>query len=195
LMSSSNSVLDAAGPTDSILQGPAIDDIFKLGGGGCRTHRQRPPGGLPMTSLATSVVDAAGPTDSAPHRWPTNDVIFNHGGGRCWTHRWCPQGARHGRPLQTRCWTLPDPPVAPRRGPPSTSSSKLVVDAAGPASSAPQGGCHRRRLQTRWSTQPDPPKMPPREPTIHGIFNLGGGRCRTRRQRPPRGPPSTLFSN
>jgi hypothetical protein len=89
-----------------------------------------------MTS-STSVADVARPTGSAP------------------------LGARHRCRLQTRCWTLSDPPVGPPGGPPSTSSSNSVVDATGPTGCAPKG------------------------PANHVIFNLGGGRCRTRRQRPP----------
>jgi hypothetical protein len=42
---------------------------------------------------------------------------------------------------------------------------------------------------------PDPPAAHPRGPTIDAIFKLGGGRCRTRQQRTPGGPPSTSSSN
>jgi hypothetical protein len=82
--------VDVTGSTGSAPRGPAIDVIFKtwwwmlsdspvppprgatidvffnLGGGLCRTCRQRPLGGMPSTSSPTSVVDATGPTGSAP---------------------------------------------------------------------------------------------------------------------------------
>jgi hypothetical protein len=75
-MPSSNLVVDATGPTGSTPQGGTIDVVFKLGGGRCQTHQQRPPVGLPSMSSSTSarhrrhlqnsVVDAVGPTGSAP---------------------------------------------------------------------------------------------------------------------------------
>jgi hypothetical protein len=115
------------------------------------------------------MVDVVGTAGSAP-QGPAIDVIFNIGGGRCWTHQQCLRG-----------------------GPPSTSSSTSMVNAARPVGSAPQG------------------------PAIDIIFNIGGGHCRTRRQcpqgarhrhlpqaqwwtlldpptAPPRGPPSSSTS-
>jgi hypothetical protein len=100
--------------------------VFNINGGHYRTHRQCPPGGLPLTSSSASVVDANGPTGSAS------------------------QGARHRRLPQPRWCTLPDPPTASPGGPPSMSSSTSVVNAVGPTSSAPQGDHHRRLLQPRW---------------------------------------------
>jgi hypothetical protein len=134
--SSSTSEVDTTEPTDSTPRGPAIDVVFNIGGRHCQNRRQHPPGG------------------------PVIDVLFNLDGGHCRTRLQLPQGARHGRLLQPRWWTLLDPPVAPPRGPPSTSSSTSVVDVAGPTDSAPRG------------------------PTIDVFFNLGGGRYRTRRHRP-----------
>jgi hypothetical protein len=163
------------------LKGPTINDIFKLGGGRCRTPAT-PPRGPPLTSSLTSVVDAAGPTGSAPRgtpstsssslmanavgpacsapKGPTIDIIFKLGGGHCWTCWQHPQGGRHRRRLQPRWWTLSDPPVAPPRGQPLTLSSNLMTDAVGRPSSASQG------------------------PSINVIFKLGGERCQTRRQHP-----------
>jgi hypothetical protein len=48
------------------------------------------------------------------------------------------------------------------RGLPSTSPSTSVMDATGPAGSAPQGARHRHCLQHRWWTLPDPLTAPPR---------------------------------
>jgi hypothetical protein len=153
---SSNSVVDAARPASSALEGgrhqrrlptrwltlldpsaapqkePAIDDIFNIDGGRYRTCRQRPSGGAPSMLSTNSVVDAARPTGSTP-RWPVVDVIFKLGGGRYRT-RW----------------------QRPPGGPPSSLSSNSLVDAAGPAGSAP-----------RW-------------PAIDVLFKLDGGRCWTR---------------
>jgi hypothetical protein len=50
-------------------RGPAIDVFFKLSGGRCQTHRQRPPpppGALPSTPSLASVVVAVGSACSAP---------------------------------------------------------------------------------------------------------------------------------
>jgi hypothetical protein len=95
-------------------------------------------------------------------------------------------------------------------GPPSTSST-LVVAAAGPAVSTllgpaidisdsgggryrtccqnPQGASHRR-LQLRWLPLPDLPPAPLRAPAIN-VSNSGGGRCQTYCQQTLGGPPST----
>jgi hypothetical protein len=132
-MSSSTLVVDAAGPAgnapkgarhrcrlqNSVLsdppivppRGPAIDIFFNLSGGRCRTRQQCPPGVPSSMPPSNSVVDAAGPTGSTP------------------------QGGHHRCRLQTRWWTLSDPPTTPSSGsaidvffnlgPPSTSSSKL----------------------------------------------------------------------
>jgi hypothetical protein len=102
----------------------------------------------------------------------TIDAIFNIGGGRCQTHR--------QRPLE---------------GPPSTSFSTSMVDAAGPTIDVfnigggcyrtrwqrPQGARHRRLLQPWWWMLLDPLAERPRGPAISVIFNIGGGRCRTHR--------------
>jgi hypothetical protein len=121
-----------------------------------------------------------------------------------------PLGARHRR-LQLRWWPLPDlPPATPRGpaidvsnsdgghcrtcrqqppgGPPSTSPTSVVA-AAGPAASTPQGA-HHRCLQLRWWPLSDLPPATPRGAAID-VSNSGGGRCRTCRQQPPGGPPST----
>jgi hypothetical protein len=143
----------------------------------------RPPWGPPLTSSSNSVVAAAGPADSAP-RGPTMDVFLNLSGGRCWTHRQCLKGPRHRRLLQTRWWPLTDSPTVPPGGALSTSSSTLVVAAAGPTCSTPRGARHRHLLQPRWWLLPDPLAVPPRGPAIDIFINLGGGRCWTRRQRP-----------
>jgi hypothetical protein len=141
----SNSVVDAVGP---------INIIFKLGGGRCQTHQQRPLGGPPLTSSSNSVVDAAGPAGSTPqearHR--------HHQQPQWWTlpdQPTAPPGGRHRHHLQLRWWMLPDPLAAPPGGPPSTASSNSVVDAARPTGSTLRG------------------------PTINVISNLGGGRYRT----------------
>jgi hypothetical protein len=46
---------------------------------------------------------------------------------------------------------------------------------------------------TRWWLLLDPLAVPPRGGTIDVFFNIGGGRCWTRRQH-PKGPPSTSSS-
>jgi hypothetical protein len=169
-MSSSKSVVDAAGPTGSTPREPAIDVVFKLGARRYRTRQQLPLGGPPSMSSSNSVVNAAGPASNAPQ------------GGRHRRHlqtQWstlpnllvAPPGARHQRRLQPRWWTLPDPPAAAPGGSPSTSSSNLVVDAAGPSGSTTSG------------------------PAINIIFKLSGGRCRTHQHRPLGGLPSTSSSN
>jgi hypothetical protein len=114
---------------------------------------------------------------------------------------------------------LSDPLAASPRGPPSTSSTNSVADAAGPTGSASQGGRHQRRLQPQWWTLPDPltapprgahhrhhlqarwwtlpnmPVVPPRGPATDVVFNLGDGCCWTRQQCLPGSPPSTSSSN
>jgi hypothetical protein len=107
----------------------------------------------------------------APPRGPAIDILFNLGGGRYRTRWQCPPG-----------------------GPLSTSSSTLVVAAAGPIGSTPLWAHHRRPLQPRWWPLPDPPTAPLRVSAIDVLFNLGGGHCRTHRQHPPGGPPSTSSS-
>jgi hypothetical protein len=123
----------------------------------------------------------------APPRGPPID-IFGFGGGRCQTYRQHPPG-----------------------GLPSTSSV-LVVAATGHTANTPQGPFHQRlqlqwwplpdllpatprgglhrRLQLRWWLMSDMPPAPLRGPTID-VFNIIGSRCRTCRQHPPGGPPST----
>jgi hypothetical protein len=204
MMSSSTSVVDAAGPAGSAARRPAIhiilklgaghyrtcqqrpprgatiDVVFKLGGGRCRTRWQYPLGGLPSTTSSTSVVDTVGPTGSAP------------------------QGPQHRYRLQTRWWTLPDPPTTPLGGPAIDIIFKLggercrtheqrplggpTIDVVfklghGQCQTRPhchRGGRHRRRLQTGWWTLLDPPVGPPGWSAIDVIFKLGGGRCETR---------------
>jgi hypothetical protein len=115
---------------------------------------------------------------------PAIDVFFNISGGRCQTHRRCPPGSHHRRLLQHWWWPLLDPLAAPPRGLPSTSSSTLVVDTAGPADSSPRGpaidvffnlgggcfwthrqcpqvACNRCLLQHWWWMPPDPSAVPP----------------------------------
>jgi hypothetical protein len=151
----------AAGHAGSTPQG-AHHRRLQLGGGCSRTCRQHPSRGLPSTS-STSVVAATGHAGSTP------------------------QGARHRR-LQLRWWALPDLLAAPPRGQPSTSLTSMVT-AIGPAASTLQEARHRR-LQLRWWSLPGMPAAPLRGPAID-VFNFGGGRCRTCRQHPPRGPSST----
>jgi hypothetical protein len=105
-----------------------------------------------------------------------------------------PLGAPPSTLSQTWWWTLPDPPAASPRGPPSTLSSNLVVDAARLIGSAPQGARHRHHLQPWWWMLPDPLAVPPGGSPSTSSSKLGGGRCRTHRQHPPRGPPSTSYS-
>jgi hypothetical protein len=73
-------MVDAARPTGSVPQGPAIDVIFNLGGGRYQTRRQCPLGGPPSSSSSTLVVEATVPTRSAPRRLVI-DIFFNLGGG------------------------------------------------------------------------------------------------------------------
>jgi hypothetical protein len=159
-----------------------------FGGGRCQTCRQHPPRGPPSTStlqwwplpdlppappkgpaidIYTSVMPTVGPAASNP-RGAAIDVS-NFGGGRCWTCR------QH----------LPG-------GLPSTSPTSVVA-AAEPADSTPQGGRHRC-LQLWWWPLPDLPPAPPRGPTID-VSNFVGGNCRTCRQHPLGGPPSTSLTS
>jgi hypothetical protein len=84
-----------------------------------------------------------------PPRGPSIDVIFKLGGGRCQTHRQHPSG-----------------------GPPSTSSSTLVVDAAGPAGSTPKGPATDIIFRTQWWMLPDPPAAPPSGTAIDVLQQL-----------------------
>jgi hypothetical protein len=65
-LSSSTSLVDAAGPTGSAPRGPTINVVYNLGGGRYWTHRQRPPGGPLSMSSSTLMVDVVGPIGSAP---------------------------------------------------------------------------------------------------------------------------------
>jgi hypothetical protein len=58
-----NSMVAAAGPTNSTPKSPAIDVFYNFGGGHYQTHRQHPPRGPPSMSP------------------------YNFGGGRCQTHQ------------------------------------------------------------------------------------------------------------
>jgi hypothetical protein len=139
------------------------------------------PGGPPSTSSSTSVVAAAGAPGStsqgARHRhlhqlrwWPLSelpaapcggpaiDVLINFGGGCCWSSR-----------------------QYPLRGPPSTSCSTSVVDAAGAPGSTLQGARHQRPHQLRWWPLPELPAAPPRGATIDVLLNFGGGHCQSSR--------------
>jgi hypothetical protein len=127
-------------------------------------------------------------------RGPTIDVFFKFSGERYRIHRQRPLG-----------------------GPPSTSSSTSVVEAARPTGSIAQGAHHRCRLQHQWRTLPDLPVAPPgalpsmsssssvvdaarptgnapRGPTINGYFNrhrhraISDSRCQYLLPTPPRGP-------
>jgi hypothetical protein len=109
--------------------------------------------------------------DRDPRRGPAIDVFINLGGDRCW-NRW-------QRPLGS---------------PPSTSSLSSVVATAGPTGSTPQGAHHHRLLQPRWWPLSDPPNASPRRLAIDVFFKLSGGHCRTHRQCPLGGPPSTSSS-
>jgi hypothetical protein len=62
------------------------------------------------------------------------------------------------------------------RGPPSTSSSTSVVVAARDTDSTPQGVRHRRLLQLWWWLLLNFGQHPPREPAI-AFFNFCGGCC------------------
>jgi hypothetical protein len=99
------------------------------------------------------------------------------------------RGACH-RHLQLRWWPLP----------PSTSPTSVVA-AVRPTDSTPRGPAidvsnsrggrsHHRCLQLQWWPLPDLPSAPPRGPAIN-VSNSGCGRCRTYRQHPPEGSPST----
>jgi hypothetical protein len=105
-------------------RGPAFDVVFNLSGGHCQTHRQRPPPRGRHQHLLQPRWWTLSDPPAAPPRGLAINVIFNHGGGRCRTCRQRPPG-----------------------GPPSTSSSTSVVDAAGPVDSAPQGARHRCLIQ------------------------------------------------
>jgi hypothetical protein len=128
------------------------------------------------------MVGAPRPSTPAPHgSW------MGTGGGHYRRYRQHPQRGYHRR-LQLRWWPLPDLPLAPPGGPPSTSLTSMV-GATGSTASSPQGGCHRR-LQLRWWSLPDLPPAPPKG-AANDVFNFGSGRCRTCRQHPTEGPPST----
>jgi hypothetical protein len=110
-----------------------------------------------------------------------------------------PRGSLHYQHLFCRTHFIPpstfstsvvataEPAASTPRGPPSTSPTSVVA-AAGPAASNPQGARHRC-LQLRWWSLSDLPPATPRGSAID-VSNFGGGRCRTCRQHPPRGPPS-----
>jgi hypothetical protein len=125
-------------------------------------------------------------------RGPAIDVS-DFGGGRCRTYLQHPQGAHH-RCFQLQWWPLPDLPVAPPKGPPSTPPTPVVA-AAKPAGSTPRGpaidvsnsgggrcqtcrqhpqGARHRRLQLRWWPLPDLPTAPPRGPAIDVSLNFSG---------------------
>jgi hypothetical protein len=72
-----------------------------------------------------------------------------------------PQGAHHQRLPHLRWWSLSDPPVATHRGPPSTSSSTLVVATVRHARKRPQGARNRRLPHLRWCPPPHPLVAPP----------------------------------
>jgi hypothetical protein len=137
--------------------------------------------------------------------------IFSFGGGRCQTCCQHHLGARHQH-LQLRRWPLPEIPIAPPGGPPSTSSTSVVA-ASGPATSTPQGARYGR-LQLQWWPLSDLPPAPPGDPpstsptsvvaavrnpdsTPRGpaidVFNSGGGRYWTC-QKHPRGPAINVFN-
>jgi hypothetical protein len=128
--------------------------------------------------------------------------IFSFGGGRCQTCCQHHLGARHQH-LQLRRWPLPEIPIAPPGGPPSTSSTSVVA-ASGPATSTPQGARYGR-LQLQWWPLSDLPPAPPGDPpstsptsvvaavrnpdsTPRGpaidVFNSGGGRYWTCHKHP-----------
>jgi hypothetical protein len=69
------------------------------------------------------------------------------------------------------------------------TSPTTVVAAAGPTASNPQGA-HHRRLQLQWWLLPDLPPATARGPAID-VSKFSGGHCRTYRQHPPGGLPST----
>jgi hypothetical protein len=148
-------------------KGPAINDIFKLGGGRCRTPAT-PPRGPPSTSSLTSVVDAAGPTGSAPRGTPSTsssslmantvgpacstpkgpaiNIIFKLGGGHCWTYRQHPQGPATDIIFRTQWWMLPDPPAAPPSGTAIDVLQQLVVVAIISTANASHGATGRLSL-------------------------------------------------
>jgi hypothetical protein len=161
-MSSSTSVVDTGGPTDSAPKGPPSTSSSNsmVDATGATGSASRGP---PSTSPSNSVVDAARHAHNVS-RGAVIDIVFKLGGGRYRTYQQRPLG--HLR---------------------TTSFSNSVVDAVRPASSATQGGHHRRCLQTQSWTLPDPTTTPPGGPAIDVIFKLSGGCCRTRRQRPQGG--------
>jgi hypothetical protein len=141
------------------------------------------------SSCSNSVVNTAEPTDNAP------------------------QGVRHRRHLQSRWWTLPEPPAMPPRAP----AIDVVFNLGGghcrtrwqhpqrahhqrhlqprwwmisdPLAAPPRGPCHQRRLQNSVPDAVGPTGSAPRGPTIDIILNLGGGCRQTHWQRPLGGPP------
>jgi hypothetical protein len=133
-MSSSTSVVVAVGPASSTLKGPTIDVFFNFGGDCCRTHQQHPPRGPSSTSSQLQWWLLPDPP-TAPPKGPAFDVFCNFSGGHCRTRWQQPQGAHHRCFLQLRWCPLSDPPTAPLK----TSSSTLVVAAAGLVSNTRKG--------------------------------------------------------
>jgi hypothetical protein len=170
-MSSSTSMVDAAGPTDSAHRGPAIDIVIKTRWRTLSDQPTVPPRGPaidiifntrwrmlsnpPASPPRGSAIDVIFKLDVGcyqthrqhPPGGPTMDVIFKLGGGRCRTRRQRPQGPRHRRRLQPRWWTLLDLPAMPLRG--------LAINVI---------------FKTRWWTLLDLLAAPPRGLTIDVIF-------------------------
>jgi hypothetical protein len=103
-------------------------------------------------------------------------------------------GAHHRHLLQLRWWLLPELSAAPPRGPPSTSSSTSVVDAAGATSSTSQGARHRRLLQLWLWLLSKLQAAPLRGSAIDVFFNFGIDYCWSYRHHLLGGSPSTSSS-
>jgi hypothetical protein len=105
-MSSTTSVVAAVGPASSTPRGTTIDVFFNFGGGRRWTHRQRPPGGMPLTSSSTFMVAATAPASSTP------------------------QGARHRHLLQTTLVAAAGPTGSTPRGPAIDVLQRVVAVAS-----------------------------------------------------------------
>jgi hypothetical protein len=180
----SNSVVDATGPTSGALQGAhhrrrlqtqwrTLPDLSTAcPQAACHRRRRQPRWWTLLDS------------PSAPPRGATIDIVFKT--------RWrmlsdpliAPPGGSHQRRLKPQWWTLSDPPAAPLGAPPSMSSSKFSSRSCQTCRQHPQGPRHRCHLQNSVAEAARPVGSTPWGPAIDIILNLGGGRCRTHRQRP-----------
>jgi hypothetical protein len=177
-------VLMVGAPGSTALAPPSgtVVDVCYVDGGCSRIFVSTSQGAHRRCFL-TLMIDAPRSLASAPPRWPAVD-------------------ARHRHRLQPRWWTLPDAPAVPPKGPaidvvfklggrrcqthrqrppggpPSTSSSILVVDAVGPDDSASQGACGGCFSALIVDAPGSIATTPPREPAID-VLQLCGSRSQT----------------